>query len=189
MDLNEAHSRYKSLIQPIKDLAANWDVDIADSLTDYLEELENLRISLDDGQTSLNFAEAALLIQGSAAIYSKKVEYLYQLVLQSIEFITKKKSNVLMNKVRGSKVDGTSMMDDDLLLFGSDPSFLLLDHVIEEGINIDMKVSTPAEHSRFSLDSVHYTTELYAIDISNAVFFLLRFIILHLLMLLMCPYR
>jgi len=30
----------------------------------------------------MNFMEAALLIQGSACIYSKKVEYLYSLVFQ-----------------------------------------------------------------------------------------------------------
>jgi len=30
----------------------------------------------------MNFTEAALLIQGSACIYSKKVEYLYSLVIQ-----------------------------------------------------------------------------------------------------------
>jgi trimeric autotransporter adhesin len=28
----------------------------------------------------VNFAEAALLIQGSAAVYSRKVEYLYSLI-------------------------------------------------------------------------------------------------------------
>jgi hypothetical protein len=32
-------------------------------LEDYLDELDGLKISLDGGQTNLNFAEAALLIQ------------------------------------------------------------------------------------------------------------------------------
>eukprot|EP01039_Chlorochromonas_danica_P005316 gene5316-5851_t len=132
-------NRFKSLIQPIKDLAANWDIDIADSLEEYLEELEGLRISLDEGQSTLNFAEAALVIQGSAAVYSKKVEYLYQLVIQSIEFITKKKSNVL-SKTNKNDENNNSVLEDEILLFGSDPSFLLLDHVIEEGKNIDMKL-------------------------------------------------
>ena len=35
--------------------------------------MEQIRISFDGGQTVMNFAEAALLIQGSACIYSKKV--------------------------------------------------------------------------------------------------------------------
>lgn len=70
---SQPDNRFMGLIQPIKDLAANWDIDVADQLADYLDELENLRISMDGGATQLNFAEAALLIQGSTAIYSKKV--------------------------------------------------------------------------------------------------------------------
>eukprot|EP01042_Synura_sphagnicola_P028967 gene28967-37365_t len=78
--LSQDHgARFATLVQPIKDLAANWDIDIAESLGDYLEELDQLRITMDGGQTQLNFAEAALLIQGSTAVYSKKVEYLHQL--------------------------------------------------------------------------------------------------------------
>jgi hypothetical protein len=38
------------------------------------------------GET-FNFAEAALLIQGSAVIYSKKVEYLYQLVYETLDLL------------------------------------------------------------------------------------------------------
>lgn len=34
---------------------------------------------------------AALLIQGSACIYSKKVEYLYNLLYQTLDMITAKK--------------------------------------------------------------------------------------------------
>lgn len=148
-------NRFKSLIQPIKDLAANWDIDIAESLEEYLEELEGLRISLDEGQSTLNFAEAALVIQGSAAVYSKKVEYLYQLVIQSIEFITKKKSNVLSkaNKNDDNNNNNNSVLEDEILLFGSDPSFLLLDHVIEEGKNIDMKLPGMMTHSQQSNNS------------------------------------
>ena len=42
-----------------------------------LFQIERIKISFDGGKTSMNFAEAALLIQGSACIYSKKV-YLYR---------------------------------------------------------------------------------------------------------------
>ena len=47
----------------IRDLAQNWDVDIASSLEDYLEDLEDITITLDGGASKVNFAEAALLIQ------------------------------------------------------------------------------------------------------------------------------
>jgi hypothetical protein len=105
--------RFAALLKPIRDLTENWDVDIAHLLEDYLEELEELRLpssltSLSlvssslpntsettrlEGQHSLNFAEAALLIQGSTAIYSKKVEYLHHLVFQALELITMTKGN------------------------------------------------------------------------------------------------
>lgn len=46
-----------------RDLAQNWDVDIASSLEDYLEDLEDITITLGGGASKVNFAEAALLIQ------------------------------------------------------------------------------------------------------------------------------
>ena len=52
-----------------RDIAKNWNIDIAHDLEEYLSELETISISFDGGKTSLNFAEAALLIQGSACIY------------------------------------------------------------------------------------------------------------------------
>ena len=39
----------------------------------------------------MNFAEAALVIQGSACVYSRKVEYLYALVQQTLELVLSKK--------------------------------------------------------------------------------------------------
>jgi condensin-2 complex subunit H2 len=152
--MSEEDNRFKALIQPIKDIAANWDIDIAESLTEYLEELDNLRISLDGGKSNLNFAEAALLIQGSTAIYSKKVEYLHQLVLQSLEFITTKKSTGAATTLsKTSKVSD----DEDLLLLDNDASFLLLDHIVEEGQHINLKHSTLNTSSdRASRNSVSF---------------------------------
>ena len=122
-------TRYEHLLQPIRDLAANWSVDIANELESYLEVLEGVQFSFSDGP-SMNFAEgasavpgcsccppavgragaqpaarrrrdgtparpapaaAALLIQGSACIYSKKVEYLHTLVYQALEFIAERR--------------------------------------------------------------------------------------------------
>jgi condensin-2 complex subunit H2 len=78
-------SRFAYLLQPIRDLAENWSIDIAKELALYLGELEQITFSFDGGHTSLNFTEAALLIQGSTCIYSKKVEYLYNLVLRTLD--------------------------------------------------------------------------------------------------------
>lgn len=50
-------------------------------LDEYLTHLDRTGFSFDGGP-SLDFAEAALLIQSSACVYSKKVEYLHNLVYQ-----------------------------------------------------------------------------------------------------------
>ena len=61
---------------------------MAKDLEEYLDELDAVNISFDGGKTSLNFAQAALVIQGSAIIYSRKVEYLYSLIYQTLDMIT-----------------------------------------------------------------------------------------------------
>ncbi|XP_035753503.1 condensin-2 complex subunit H2 [Egretta garzetta] len=89
--MEEVESRFLHLLQPIRDLTKNWEVDVAAQLGEYLEELDQICISFDNGKTTMNFIEAALLIQGSACIYSRKVEYLYLLVYQTLDFISNKK--------------------------------------------------------------------------------------------------
>ncbi|TFJ94971.1 cystathionine gamma-synthase [Platysternon megacephalum] len=71
--MEDVESRFLHLLQPIRDLTKNWEVDVAAQLGEYLEELDQICISFDGGKTTMNFIEAALLIQGSACIYSKKV--------------------------------------------------------------------------------------------------------------------
>src|SRR4051794_30477865 len=92
MDEDEIRgNRFGYLLQPIRDLAQNWDVDIAKELDQYVTELEELGITFEDGKPRLNFAEAALLIQGSVCVYSRKVEYLYQLVYEVLELLANKR--------------------------------------------------------------------------------------------------
>lgn len=43
-------------------------------------QLDQICISFDEGKTTMNFMEAALLIQGSACVYSKKVGAAWLLV-------------------------------------------------------------------------------------------------------------
>eukprot|EP00658_Telonema_sp_P-2_P085460 TRINITY_DN9748_c0_g1_i2.p1 TRINITY_DN9748_c0_g1~~TRINITY_DN9748_c0_g1_i2.p1 ORF type:complete len:644 (+),score=133.08 TRINITY_DN9748_c0_g1_i2:122-2053(+) len=76
----------RQLLKPIRDLSENWSIDIAQELESYLHELGDIQISFGAGE-SLNFAEAALLIQGSACIYGKKVEYLHALVFKVMEML------------------------------------------------------------------------------------------------------
>ncbi|XP_043093848.1 condensin-2 complex subunit H2 [Puntigrus tetrazona] len=85
-----AETRYAHLLQPLRDLTKNWDVDLASQLGEYLEELDQMTISFDGGKTMMNFAEAALLIQGSTCIYGRKVELLHTLVFQTLDYISNK---------------------------------------------------------------------------------------------------
>ncbi|XP_053260819.1 condensin-2 complex subunit H2 isoform X1 [Podarcis raffonei] len=89
--MEDVESRFVHFLKPIRDLTANWAVDVAAQLGEYLEELAQICISFDNGRTTMNFTEAAMLIQGSACIYSKKVESLYSLVFQALDFISNKK--------------------------------------------------------------------------------------------------
>ncbi|KAI7747175.1 hypothetical protein M8C21_006618 [Ambrosia artemisiifolia] len=76
-------------VQAHRDLQSNWEVDLANNLQEYLLKICSGEITGDDdGQLSVNFAEAALLLQGSVQVYSKKVEYLYSLVLHALEFVS-----------------------------------------------------------------------------------------------------
>ncbi|XP_078275774.1 condensin-2 complex subunit H2 [Rhinoraja longicauda] len=123
--MEDVESRFAHLLQPIRELTKNWEIDVAAQLEEYLEELDQICISFDDGKTTMNFAEAALLIQGSACIYSRKVEYLYSLVYQALDLISNKKRN---QKASSIGVDGA---DNDLSLDNqkAEWEFLSLDDI------------------------------------------------------------
>ncbi|KAI3366590.1 hypothetical protein L3Q82_009205 [Scortum barcoo] len=109
--MESTESRFAHLLQPIRELTKNWEIDVASELNDYLEELDEMCITFDGGKTRLNFAEAALLIQGSACIYSKKVELLHNLVYQTLEYINDR--NKKRNKqTAASEEDGAASSHD-----------------------------------------------------------------------------
>jgi condensin-2 complex subunit H2 len=124
---------YAEFLKPIRDLAKNWDINIATALEDYLDELTDLSITLDGGASKLNFAEAALLIQGTSVVYAKKVEYLYTLVYKTLEALTNKKK-----KEEEGKEGKEGAPQEDELVFDVELNFLLLDDMISEGKNITL---------------------------------------------------
>ncbi|OEL16055.1 Condensin-2 complex subunit H2 [Dichanthelium oligosanthes] len=81
------------ILQANRDPESNWEVDVAKSLEEYLLKICSGEVTGEDGAHSVNFAEAALLIQGSVQVYSRKVEYLYSLVLHALEFLSQKKQD------------------------------------------------------------------------------------------------
>ncbi|RRT72519.1 hypothetical protein B296_00032043, partial [Ensete ventricosum] len=80
-------------LQPNRDLQSNWEVDLAKKLEEYLLKICSGEISSDQDHevNPVNFAEAALLLQGSIQVYSRKVEYLHSLVLHALEFLSQKR--------------------------------------------------------------------------------------------------
>ncbi|KAK6930198.1 Condensin-2 complex subunit H2, C-terminal [Dillenia turbinata] len=85
-------SKFHTLVQPHRDLESNWAVDLAKNLEEYLLKICSGEATAEDDEhhLSVNFAEAALLLQGSIQVYSRKVEYLYNLVLHALDFISQK---------------------------------------------------------------------------------------------------
>ena len=122
-----AAERYKSLIQPLKDLALSFDVDISDCLGEYLDAL--LELSLSD----TNFVEAALVIQGSTLVFGKKVDFLLQLVHETLDSLSAYQPHDGELKNRGSSAARiSSSREEEAMYLSFEPSLLVLDEVIAE---------------------------------------------------------
>ncbi|XP_062930695.1 condensin-2 complex subunit H2 isoform X3 [Cynocephalus volans] len=134
--MEDVEARFAHLLQPIRDLTKNWEVDVAAQLGEYLEELDQICISFDEGKTTMNFVEAALLIQGSACVYSKKVEYLYSLVYQALDFISGKRRAKQLSSVQEDRANGNGSSEAPL---EAEDEFLSLDDFPDSRVNVDLK--------------------------------------------------
>jgi len=133
----EPTTRFAHLLQPIRDLSKVWKIEIAEELEKYIEEVAQLLVtSPDDGVSQLNFAEAALLIQGSTAIYSRKVELLYQLVYQALDLLC-------LNKGKDASRRGKVVQSGLWAPIPETDELLTIDHLIKEGRNILLDHSAP----------------------------------------------
>ena len=150
-------SRYSHLVDPIRDLASSWQIDLTNELEEYLAQLETIRIfaeqqqtqsqtqnglTPDVGQKTINFAEAALLIQGSACIYSKKVEYLYSLLYQKLDSLIDKRKS----KQQSSSINAAGEDIDALITASNDGVLLDLDDNIVEGEIGSMELPVEDDH-------------------------------------------
>jgi len=129
--------RFAVFLNPIRDLTKNWEVDIAKYMEEYLEELAEVQITFDGGETMMNFAEAAMLIQGSATVYSKKVEFLWQMVLQMLDLLSSRRT-AAANTAPGAEGQEQGGKGGKGQVDLASADFVKMDHV-EEGRNIDMK--------------------------------------------------
>nr|XP_036862546.1 condensin-2 complex subunit H2 isoform X3 [Manis javanica] len=134
--MEDVEARFAHLLQPIHDLTKNWEVDVAAQLGEYLEELDQICISFDEGKTTMNFIEAALLIQGSACVYSKKVEYLYSLVYQALDFISGTKRAKQLSSV---PQDRASANASSRAVRDVEDEFLSLDDLPDSRASVDLR--------------------------------------------------
>nr|XP_012644972.1 condensin-2 complex subunit H2 isoform X2 [Microcebus murinus] len=152
--MEDVEARFAHLLQPIRDLTKNWEVDVAAQLGEYLEELDQICISFDEGKTTMNFIEAALLIQGSACVYSKKVEYLYSLVYQALDFISGRRRAKQLSAAQEDRANGDASSGAPL---EAEDELLSLDDFPDSRANVDLKndlapnVSVPAPLPRVGL--------------------------------------
>ncbi|EER97300.1 condensin-2 complex subunit H2 [Sorghum bicolor] len=125
------------ILQANRDPESNWELDVAKSLEEYLLKICSGEVSGEDGAHSVNFAEAALLLQGSVQVYSRKVEYLYSLVLHVLEFLSQKKQDQLENGLVQANQNDPSMIPSE-----EDDIFMGLDDVpVETRTSLDNNVN------------------------------------------------
>jgi condensin-2 complex subunit H2 len=132
------HPSTTQVIQPLRDLARNFDIDIEPYLQEYLY-YESLN---DDGSIeqphhftsqdkSTQFAAAALKIQNSTSIYTRKVDFLHQVVYEAHEalneFIAGNTSSAGRRKKKSEGFDGDV---EDFRAYDDQMEFLLLDDVL-----------------------------------------------------------
>lgn len=94
---------------------------------------------------------AAMLVQGSANIYSRKVEYVYDISHKSMDSLIKKKHKAarLPSSIGPDGVDLDTVFDsDDVVLHG-------LDKAIVEKQNVDL--ADPDEFESYAVRFVHIT--------------------------------
>ena len=94
--------RFSELLKPIKDLTVNWEVPLARYLEEYIEGLDISNLA--SSNHKVNFVEAALLLQGTASVYSKKVEFLWQNTLKMLDLLASRKA--LEEATEGAGAEG-----------------------------------------------------------------------------------
>uniref|UniRef100_A0A0E0EC33 Condensin-2 complex subunit H2 n=1 Tax=Oryza meridionalis TaxID=40149 RepID=A0A0E0EC33_9ORYZ len=156
------------ILQANRDPESNWEVDVAKSLEEYLLRICSGEINGEDGAHSVNFAEAALLLQGSVQVYSRKVEYLYTLVLNALEFLSQKKQDQENSSAQANENDPSTVPNEDDVFSGLDDvpveARTTLDNNIDRDDLLKKIVRPPANLLVFEgdcLDSEASELELY----------------------------
>ncbi|KAH7698529.1 hypothetical protein AAVH_34377 [Aphelenchoides avenae] len=100
----ELAEKYVRLLQPARDLAENWGVDLDHLVQDFIQEAISQHSQAGE---RFNFAEAAVIVQGGANVYSRKVDHVYNFALGFFDSLQNK------GKGKNSEADDTHDAGDD----------------------------------------------------------------------------
>lgn len=129
-------------------------------MREYIEEvLPEIDLGTQNA-SKINFAEAALVLQNSSHVYSRKVEHLYNLVYQALEGMTSAGQNSTNNR------KGKSQDIDDFFDFDPHQEFLLLDDILPTDDTDDCRQINLNENHE---ENVNYSGMVSSIDISNTI--------------------
>ena len=86
-------TQFAALLKPIRELTSKhgcWELNIADKLEEYVHYIQGLDIEVNvNGEPmKLDFAKAAMVVQNSVQIYSKKVDDLWMRLQEVIDAVT-----------------------------------------------------------------------------------------------------
>lgn len=135
-------ARCEALLRPIRDMTANWEVDVVALLSEYMSSLGVVMSAPDDKREreEIDFKEAALIVEGSACVYTKKVDHLYGLVIAAADMIYAARGKSLSSK------DGAFCRNDETDdAVGDIIDFLVLDDVLEEGFERQSATTLPVK--------------------------------------------
>uniref|UniRef100_I3NHP9 Condensin-2 complex subunit H2 n=1 Tax=Ictidomys tridecemlineatus TaxID=43179 RepID=I3NHP9_ICTTR len=134
--MQEPRLRGLGELQKKENASLDLSVKVSAQRMETLTFLDQICISFDEGKTTMNFIEAALLIQGSACVYSKKVEYLYSLVYQALDFISGKRRAKQLSSAQEDGANGTTSLEAPQ---EAEDEFLSLDDFPDSRANVDLK--------------------------------------------------
>lgn len=150
-----------------KDPSLNWNIDVSAELEKYLSAIELLDNDMNYGQNSemsgygqnsenvnggngnytqlFNFVEAALIIQNSTSLYSKKIEHLHSLVFDTFHLLSTGKSQISDGKSGGNDdTNPTNQLSNKNCMTEKNTAFLMSNIVsvpielLQPGKNINL---------------------------------------------------
>ncbi|KAJ1606302.1 hypothetical protein OIY81_3242 [Cryptosporidium canis] len=179
-----------------KDPSLNWNIDVSAELEKYLSAIELLDDDVNYGQNSeiseygqnseqangsnggymqlFNFVEAALIIQNSTSLYSKKIEHLHSLVFDTFHLLSTGKSQISDGKAGGNDdADTSSQLPNKSNIVDKSRAFLMSNiasvpiELLQPGKNINLS-SEQTGHSSSSDDiSAKYSSYSSYIGVSS----------------------